>query len=137
MPHIKHILCIEDDLFIGEMYRRSLVNAGYEVDLIPNGTDGLQAAKTGNYDLILLDIMLPEKKGTEILQTLRGGQTDLIPNTRIIVMTNYEQDDDSKLAMQSQADGYLIKADITPHRLLEIIASMQTTEPASSPPTAS
>ncbi len=123
MAKIKRILCIEDDLFIGEMYGRSLINAGYEVELIPNGSDGLKAALNGNYDLILLDIMLPEKMGTEILQSLRGGDKDLVPNARILVMTNYEQDEDSKLAMQSKADGYLIKADITPRKLLEIIRS--------------
>jgi DNA-binding response OmpR family regulator len=118
---IKKILCIEDDLFIGEMYRRSLTKAGYEVDLITGGDQGLAAAKTGQYDLILLDVMLPEKKGTEILQILRGQGHDLVPNARVVVLTNYDQDDESKLAMQAKADGYLIKADITPRKLLEII----------------
>ncbi|MGD8374426.1 MAG: response regulator [Candidatus Woesebacteria bacterium] len=126
MSQIKKILCIEDDLFIGEMYRRSLKQAGYKVDLISEGDKGLEAAKTGNYDLILLDIMLPQKKGTEILRTLRGEGADLVPNSRIIVLTNFDQDDESKLAMQSQAEGYLIKADITPRRLLEIIKSLDT-----------
>lgn len=123
MSQIKRILCIEDDLFIGEMYRRSLMRAGYQVDLISDGNKGLEAAKTGNYDLILLDIMLPQKRGTEILRTLRGQGTDLVPNSRIVVLTNFDQDDESKLAMQSQAEGYLIKADITPRKLLEIIKS--------------
>ena len=125
MTPIKRILCIEDDLFIGEMYGRSLANAGYEVSLAQSGNEGLQAAISGNYDLILLDIMLPEKMGTEILQTLRGGDKDLVPNSRILVMTNYEQDEESKLAMQSKADGYLIKADITPRKLLEIIHGLE------------
>lgn len=122
MSNIKTILLIEDDLFIGEMYSRSLGREGYQVDLIQSGAEGLQAALTKQYDLILLDVMLPEKKGTEVLQALRGGE-DKVPNSRIIVLTNYEQDEESKIAMQSKADGYLIKADITPRRLLEIIKS--------------
>lgn len=126
MTQIKTILCIEDDLFIGEMYRRALVKAGYQVDLIASGDQGLEAAKTGKYDLILLDVMLPEKKGTEILQTLRGQGHDLVPNSRILVLTNFDQDDESKMAMQSKADGYLIKADITPRKLLEIIHSLES-----------
>lgn len=121
---IKTILLIEDDLFIGEMYSRSLGREGYKVDLIKDGSEGLSAALTKRYDLILLDVMLPEKKGTEILSALRD-QEDKVPNSRIVVLTNYEQDDESRVAMQSKADGYLIKADITPRRLLEIIKSFE------------
>src|SRR5438445_7845619 len=108
MAVIKTILLIEDDTFIGEMYQRSLRNAGYQVDLITNGQEGEMAALKGSYDLVLLDIMLPDKVGTEILQAIRNQNKDLIPNTKIIIMTNYEQDEESKLAMQSKADGYLI-----------------------------
>jgi len=122
---IKTILLIEDDLFIGEMYSRSLKREGYRVDLIKDGEEGLQAALTKQYDLILLDVMLPEKKGTEILQALRGDE-DKVPHSRIVVLTNFEQDDESKMAMQSKADGYLIKADITPRRLLEIIQAFES-----------
>lgn len=118
---IKKILCIEDDVFIGEMYRRSLMRAGYEVVLMRSGTEGLQAAISNTYDLILLDVMLPEKRGTEVLQALRGEGKDLVPNSKVLVLTNFDQDDESRLAMQSRADGYLIKADITPRKLLEII----------------
>lgn len=123
MADIKTILCIEDDLFIGEMYARSLRQAGYQVDLIPNGQDGLNAALTQKYDLILLDILLPEKFGTEILKHLRGGQ-DLVPHSRILILTNFSQDEESREAMQSKADGYLIKADITPRKLISIIQQM-------------
>jgi DNA-binding response OmpR family regulator len=121
---IKTILLIEDDLFIGEMYSRSLSREGYQVDLIKDGGEGLNAALSKQYDLILLDVMLPEKRGTEILSALRGEE-DKVPNSRIVVLTNFEQDDESKMAMQSKADGYLIKADITPRRLLEIIKSFE------------
>lgn len=124
MTAIKTILLIEDDLFIGEMYSHSLRREGYEVELIKSGEEGLQAALSKPYDIILLDVMLPEKKGTEILQALRGGE-DKVPNSRILVLTNFEQDEESKEAMQRKADGYLIKADITPRRLSEIIRSFE------------
>lgn len=117
---IKTILCIEDDRFIGEMYVRSLRKAGYEVDWMVDGNDGLVAARNKPYDLILLDIMLPERRGNEILTALRGKE-DLIPNTRIIVLTNFDQDDESRAAMQHNADAYLIKAEITPKKLLSVI----------------
>lgn len=125
---IKTILCIEDDRFIGEMYVRSLKKAGYEVDWMVGGNDGLIAARNKDYDLILLDIMLPERRGSEILQTLRGGKEDLVPHARIIVMTNFDQDEESRMAMQHSADAYLIKAEITPKKLLAVIAKLDEHE---------
>lgn len=121
---IKSILIIEDDRFIGEMYVRSLKHENYEVDWMIDGNDGLIAATNKQYDLILLDIMLPEKRGTEILQALRGDGKDLVPHSKIMVMTNFDQDDESRTAMHHKVDGYLIKAEITPRKLLEIIHNM-------------
>ena len=66
---IKSILLIEDDRFIGDMYSRSLSREGYQVDLIQNGEEGLAAALKGTYDMILLDVMLPEKKGNRNPET--------------------------------------------------------------------
>jgi CheY-like chemotaxis protein len=121
---IKTILCIEDDRFIGEMYVRSLKKAGYDVDWMVDGNDGLVAARNKQYDLILLDIMLPERRGGEILEVLRNEKHDLIPHTKIVVMTNFEQDDESRQAMQHNVDAYLIKAEITPKKLLSIIEKL-------------
>src|SRR5690606_1242673 len=120
---IKTILCIEDDRFIGEMYVRSLKKAGYDVDWMIDGNDGLIAARNKQYDLVLLDVMLPERRGTEILEALRGGE-DLIPNSRVIILTNFEQDDESRIAMEARAAAYLIKADITPSKLISVIQQL-------------
>lgn len=121
---IKKILCIEDDRFIGEMYVRSLKKAGYDIDWVTDGDNGLIAARNTTYDLILLDVMLPERRGTEILEALRGGKQDLIPKSRVIILTNFEQDEESRAAMQSRADAYLIKAEITPKKLISIIQQL-------------
>ncbi len=122
MP-IKTILMVEDDRFIGEMYVRSLKKAGYEVDWMVDGNDGLVAARNKQYDLLLLDVMLPEKRGNEILQALRGKE-DLIPNTKVLILTNFEQDDQSRIEMESKSDGYMIKAEITPRKLLSAIEKL-------------
>ena len=135
---IKTILCIEDDRFIGEMYIRSLKKAGYEVTWLTDGSQAYVTAKENAFDLILLDIMLPETRGTDILRMLRQENT-LPPTTKILVLTNYDQDDESRAVMEQQADGYLIKAEITPRKLLEIItqldaaASQAQPEPATPP----
>lgn len=122
---IKTILCIEDDRFIGEMYVRSLKKAGYEVDWVVDGNDGLITARNKTYDVILLDVMLPERRGTEILDALRGGKEDLIPHSRVIVLTNFQQNDESRIAMQKHADAYLIKAEITPKKLVAVIEKFE------------
>lgn len=123
---IKSILIIEDDRFIGEMYVRSLKKAGYDVDWMVDGNDGLVAARNKPYDLILLDIMLPERRGSEILEALRGGKENLIPDSKVIVLTNFEQDSESRLAMEHNVDAYLIKAEITPKKLLGIIDQLES-----------
>ena len=121
---IKTILCIEDDRFIGEMYVRSLRKEGYHVEWVVTGPEGYASATAQHYDLILLDIMLPEAQGTEVLEQLRNPKNDKIPGSRVIILTNYEQDDQSRLAMEAKADGYLIKAEITPRKLIEIIKQL-------------
>lgn len=131
MGKINSVLVIEDDRFIGEMYVRSLKNNGYVVDWVTTGREGFAAASIHSYDLILLDIMLPEQTGIEVLASLRNSpKGDLVAKSRIIVLTNYDQDDDSREAMEAEADGYLIKADITPRKLLDIIGQMTTVEDA-------
>ena len=121
---IKKILVIEDDRFIGEMYVRSLKHENFDVDWVVDGHDGLVAATSKPYDVILLDIMLPEMRGPEILKALRGNGVDKVPNSHIIVMTNFDQDTESRVAMQHNVDAYLIKAEITPRRLIEIIRGL-------------
>ena len=118
---LKKILSVEDDMFISEMYTRALRKAGYEVTEVQSGPEGIQAAREGNYDLVLLDIFIPEKTGIEVLNELRGADGSGLPNTKIVIMTNYSQDDVSRKALEAKADGYFIKADITPKSLVSLV----------------
>ena len=121
---IKTILCVEDDRFIGEMYVRSLQKAGYDVTWVVDGNDGLVAARNQTFDLIILDLMLPEQRGDQILDALRNNNVDLVPDSKILIMTNFEQDEASRKSVMSRVDGYLIKADITPRNLIEVVKQM-------------
>ncbi|MCJ1963189.1 MULTISPECIES: response regulator transcription factor [unclassified Candidatus Nanosynbacter] len=123
---IKTILCVEDDRFIGEMYVRSLQKAGYDVTWVVDGNDGLVAARNQNFDLIILDLMLPEQRGDQILDALRNNNVDLVPNSKILIMTNFEQDEASRKSVMSRVDGYLIKADITPRNLIDVVKQMDS-----------
>ena len=124
MAGSKRILFVEDDRFISDMYSRVLTKAGYQLDFAYTGTEGLSKAQSGSYDLILLDIMMPEMTGIEILKALRGEDGSGMPDSRIIILTNLAQDVASQDALKAKADGYLIKADIVPSKLLKVIEGM-------------
>jgi CheY-like chemotaxis protein len=124
MAGSKTILFIEDDKPIAQMYSRVLEREGYQVEFAYNGEDGLQKAISKHYDLILLDIMMPEKTGIEVLQELRGEDGKGHPDTKIVILTNLAQDKTSQEALKAQADGYIIKADIVPSQLAGIVARL-------------
>ncbi len=124
MAGSKTILFVEDDKPIAEMYSRVLEREGYQVEFASNGTEGLQKATSKHYDLILLDIMMPEKTGIEVLDELRGADGSGSPDTKIVILTNLAQDKTSQEALKAQADGYIIKADIVPSQLASIISKL-------------
>ncbi len=120
------ILCIEDDHFIADIYVRSLKKAGHDVTVIANGSEALAAAKQEVFDIILLDLMLPDKSGVEILEELRGKDNKALPHTKIIITTNFEEQAEDRAKLESMADGYLIKADVTPSMLVELIDQIES-----------
>ena len=121
----KKILCIEDEHFIGELYTRALTRAGYSVTLIVDGVDGLKEAQTNTYDIILLDIMIPNLSGIEILKQLRDPKQTPQLDSKIIITTNLEQGEEGRAAIESQADGYIVKAEITPRQLVTFLDQLQ------------
>lgn len=125
MAKINKILLIEDDQFISDLYVRSLRKAGFEVTHEVTGPAGLAQAKTGQFDLVMLDIMIPDMTGVDVLQELRGSDNAALPNTKIIITTNLDQDDEGRADLEAKADGYLIKADVTPRKLIEIIKQIE------------
>lgn len=121
----RKILCVEDEHFISELYVRALSKAGYFVTVEVDGQKALELAKTDQFDVILLDLMIPTVVGTEVLRRLRDP--DETPNlkAKIIITTNLEQREDIRADIESHADGYLVKADITPRELVEFVNSVK------------
>lgn len=119
------VLCIEDEHFIGELYSRALTKGGYKVTIVTDGVKGLEAAESNQYDIILLDLMLPNLTGIEILRQLRDPARVPPIKSKIIITTNLEQRDDVRADIEKQADGYLVKAELTPHELLEFLNTIK------------
>lgn len=118
---MRTILCIEDEPFISELYYRALTKGGYSVKLIADGKEALPEAEKNTYDIILLDLMVPNLTGIEILRILRDPARVPPLRSKIIITTNLEQRDDVRADIEKQADGYLVKAELTPHELVEFL----------------
>ncbi|HSX30827.1 MAG TPA: response regulator [Candidatus Saccharimonadales bacterium] len=123
-PALRRVLCIEDEHFISELYVRALTKAGYEVEVQLDGQKGLAAAQTDQFDIILLDLMIPNITGIEVLRTLRDPKLTPKMHAKIIVTTNLEQREDVRADIEQQADGYLVKAEITPRELVEFLSHL-------------
>jgi DNA-binding response OmpR family regulator len=118
------VLLIEDEHFISELYIRALTKAGYEIKVVVDGNEGLREAQTDNYDIILLDIMVPNLTGTEILKQLRDPVATPKLHSKILITTNLEQGEQGRATIETQADGYIVKAEITPRQLVEFIQQL-------------
>ncbi len=118
MENKKILLLVEDEKEIREVYQSTLLDAGYVVDCATNGKDALQKIEAGRYDLILLDIMMPEMDGHEVMTTLSKDHK-LLNKTPIVLLTNLVNDNTIKDMMRLGASSYIVKVDITPDQLLE------------------
>ena len=121
----KKVLCIEDEHFIGELYERALGKSGYETTLEIDGAKGLVLAQTNQFDIILLDLMLPNVTGIEILRALRDPAQTPELKAKIIITTNLEQREDVRADIEKQADGYIVKAEMTPHELVTFLDTLK------------
>lgn len=119
------ILCIEDEFFISELYTRALQTAGYEVVSVSDGEAAVSEAEKNTYDIILLDLMIPGINGIEVLRRLRNPDRPTPIKAKIIVTTNLDQEEATRERIEKQADGYLIKAEITPRELVEYLKQIE------------
>lgn len=110
---MKKVLIVEDDQFIREMYNLILTKAGYEVTEALDGKVGLGLAQEGGYDVILLDLMMPNLDGLGFLQGLKDKKPKK-KNGSIIVLSNLAYGDAKQKALDLGASGFLVKADLDP-----------------------
>lgn len=113
----QHVLVVEDDAFLREIYIETLTRGGYIVDTAVDGDEGYDKIKKGGYDLILLDIILPKQEGLQIVRTLKEDPS-WKPEAPIVFLTNLDNDGEIKQALQL-GKGYLIKSQLTPADLLK------------------
>jgi len=112
------IAIIEDDLAIAQMYRLKFEAEGYHVDIAENGKLGLALCEQMKPDLVLLDLMMPEMNGDEMLEKMRA--TDWGKGIKVVILTNVgEQEAPDKLKSLSVL-AYIVKAEMTPKQVAEL-----------------
>lgn len=131
------ILLIEDFPVIQEMYEQVLQQNDFEVDTSSDGGEALEKVKQNNYDLILLDMLLPKINGVEFLQKFKDRG-----NTKIIALSDFDYKETVKQAYDLGVSKYWIKADNTPYTLVKKLKEFldkadNTQDPATPTPTQS
>ena len=112
------ILIVEDEAKTGDYLRQGLTEAGFTVDLSADGRDGCRMALQENYDLIVLDVMLPAMDGWQVLETLRGRKV----GAPVLFLTARDSVADRVKGLELGADDYLVK----PFAFSELLARVRT-----------
>ena len=112
------ILVIEDEKKVMKFLKQGLEEEHYTVDAAPDGDAGLQSAMSGNYDLVILDILIPKKDGITLLRELRAKHV----NTPVLMLTAKTSIEDKVEGLDAGADDYLTK----PFSFAELLARVRS-----------
>jgi DNA-binding response OmpR family regulator len=110
------ILLVEDDQMIAEIYKRKFESAGFEIVNAENGRDVLKYASDQQFDLVLLDMVLPDMSGIDVLKELKQSGT-YSPELKVIILSNLDKFEHEKEARNNGADGYISKTQYSPSEL--------------------
>lgn len=112
-----NLLVVEDDAVLGKALQRGLNEAGHNCDWVRNGRKGLEEARSQRFDAVVLDLMLPDLSGVEIMKQLRGEGI----RTPVLMLTAMGSVDDRVTGLKAGADDYLVK----PFAFPELMARLE------------
>jgi len=107
MTSQKRVLIVEDEKPLSHALELKLTSAGFDVIAAHNGTEALEAIKGGNFDVMLLDLMMPEVDGFQVLEQMSGTPHPPI----VFVLSNLSQHEDEERVLALGAKKYFIKSD--------------------------
>lgn len=117
---MKKILIAEDDFFIRDIYSKVFSLSGYEVVVAVDGVEALDKIKAEDYDMILLDIMMPRMTGIDVLKNVRSLEEPK-KSVPIFIITNLGQQNVIEEAFKLGMDGYILKSQVTPQQIVDEI----------------
>jgi len=116
---MKTILLVEDDPFVVDIYTTKLKSIGFSVDVAEDGEEALRKLKEKKPDLMVLDIVLPNIDGWELLKKIR---TELgLENLKVVALSNLSQKDEIQKSLELGVIRYFVKANFTPGEVVEEI----------------
>ena len=107
------VLIVEDENEVRELYRDLLTDNGFEVLLAANGREGLVLAREKSWDLMLLDIMLPEIDGLSVLQEIKDKH-----DKPVLIISNLNSDEVIARATDLGSNGYVVKSELNPQQFI-------------------
>src|SRR3989344_5986318 len=114
---MNQILLVEDDPFLVDIYKTSLEEAGFKVEIATEGDEALRKLKEKRPDLLVLDIVLPQINGWEIIKEIKKEEN--LKDLKIIILSNLGQKTEVEKGLSLGATKYLIKAHYTPREVVE------------------
>ncbi len=116
------ILLVEDDRLLVRLYNKKLVEEGFDVNVAGDGNEGMVKAQNDPPDMILLDLMMPQASGFDMLEVLSASPQ--LKNIPVVVLTNVSSDADEQKSRSMGAVDYLVKSDNPPDQVVERIKEL-------------
>lgn len=113
------VAIIEDDQAISQMYRFKFEAEGYEVETAENGRLGLELAEKMRPDIILLDLMMPEMNGEDMLEAMRA--TAWGKDIKVVILTNKGEQEIPDKVRKLNVAAVILKADMTPRQVADLV----------------
>ena len=115
------ILIVEDDRFLADLYLTKLDLLGFDVHCARDGADAMERIDQQDYDLVLLDLLLPKISGFEVIKKIRR-ECDK-KSCHIIILSNLSQPEEIDKGLELGANEYFVKADFTPQEIIDKITA--------------
>lgn len=116
------ILIVDDELAVATVFETALRNAGFDVKVSSDPQSGLALAKAEHFDLLLIDQMMPQMSGNELLKTLKADEST--KDLKIAMLTNFGHDTMVKEALYAGAADYILKYQISTEDLIAKVKSL-------------
>ena len=116
---VTKVAIIEDDQTISQMYRFKFEAEGYEVETAENGKLGLTLIESMKPDVVLLDLMMPEMTGDQVLAKMRGSVWG--KNTKVIILTNMGEQEIPDKVKSLGVSAVVLKANMTPRQVFDLV----------------
>ncbi len=118
------ILLVDDDAFLRDMYATKFTERGYTIDAAETAESALAKLHANQYDIVLLDMIMPGMSGVELLKHIQSEKLGGTPSC--IMLSNQSEENDRRSALEAGAVGYIVKAELIPSEVVTEVIRLTT-----------